>query len=159
MIDQDSKEIRRFFDLLGSAFCGLIYSFFFWKDFFRYEHSESAKIISLPLILVVGLTVYIVSYSLFWKLLDTKFLHGYFNFVLISVFGITVSLFFGLGIQITFHGFPANFNFELFFNRFLSLVFSFNTILFYYFSSLPMAAFWFVGVLCSWKFSKKQILP
>ena len=102
MIDKDSKEIRRFFDLLGSTFCGLIYSYISWREFFRYSHSDSSANFFLPLFLLLGLTVYVTSYLLLWKLLNTKFLRGYFNFIFISVLGVTISIFFGLGIEYIF---------------------------------------------------------
>lgn len=79
----DSKEIRRFFDLLGSVFSGLVFSFIFWEEFFRFSHSGANKFIFLPIFLLLGLSIYTFSiryFGNFWKRNFLRAFQFYFNF-------------------------------------------------------------------------------
>lgn len=151
----DSKEIRRFFDLLGSVFCGLVISFIFWTEFFRFSHSRENKFLFLPIFLLLGISIYTFFYKLIWKFFKAKFFYGHFNFILISVLSISIVFLCGLSINYLFHGLPV-FSTDF---RVSAKQYIFNLILFYYYTLLPMAVFWFIGVLCSWKFAKRDILP
>lgn len=156
MFEAKSEDIRRFFDLLGSIFCGLFYSFALWENSFR--RTTNYKYFYLPIFLSAGLCIYLFFYRLIWRKLKTHFLHGYSNFLVISIFAGT--LFFSIASPLGH--FLLSQTVSIFVTRFSLFVSGLSVIkLFLGFCliSLPMAFFWFLGILITWKFSKKQFMP
>jgi hypothetical protein len=144
MSEMKSGEVRRFFDLLGSIFCGVFVGLVF------------GGMISTPN-LVVSIVAHLISvvacvyvFSVFprfyWHFVGTKFLYGYFNFVLISVSNVSLIMFSSYIFYIVSS--PKRVVFTL--NDLNRL----ETI-----SILPMAFFWILGIITAWKFSKRETLP
>jgi hypothetical protein len=158
MFEAKSAEIRRFFDLLGSIVVSLIGSFAIWQDEFRFTNhfTQNQKYLFQLLFMTAVLSVYLIFHRLIWRFVNTRFLYGYANFLLISI--LSVSSFVVLIIAVNLLLQP-NFNQSLFLlNRLLSRNNPFEIIVFYWATSLPMAFFWLIGILTSWRFSEKNTL-
>lgn len=156
MFEAKSFEIRRFFDLLGSTLTVLLFGFGIWQEFFRFQ--PALRYLILALLIAVGLAIYLSFYKLIWKFLNTRFLYGYANFLIISVLSVSVASV----IAITSKALLNDSNFESSLNQFQLLISRFSAtklLLFYWGTSLPMTAFWLIGVLTAWKFSKRRNLP
>jgi hypothetical protein len=154
MFEAKSADVRRFFDLLGSIFCVLLYSLIIWQEVFRFQQPD--RFFYLPLFFAVGLAIYMSFYHLIWRRLNTRFLYGYANFLLISVLSVSTAGVLAIFIKlVTTHNPPLWFNqIDLFTLRALVA----KVLLFYWATSLPMALFWLIGVLTVWKFSKRNFL-
>lgn len=150
MFEAKSEDIRRFFDLPGSIFCGLVVGFCAWEDYFRSPFLTD-KIHFLPLFFIAPLFFYLIFYRLVWQKVKTKAFSGNLNFLLISLPGVSLSLlFFSLLIFKT----PPNFIVN---SLSMETIFKFSAA--NLIAILPMAFFWFIGILTAWKFSKKNFLP
>jgi hypothetical protein len=143
MSEMKSDEVRRFFDLLGSIFCGVFVGLVI------------GGVISTPNLVVTfvvstistGICVYIFSVfpRFYWHFVGTKFLYGYFNFILISVSNVSLTIFASFIFYLT----DGTKQFGLTF-RTLNLI---ETI-----AVLPMAFFWILGIITAWKFSNRETL-
>jgi hypothetical protein len=143
MSEMKSGEVRRFFDLLGSIFCGVFVGLVI------------GGLISTPNLVVTfvvstistAICVYIFSVfpRFYWHFVGTKFLYGYFNFVLISVSNVSLIIF----ASYIFYLVDSSKEFGLTF-RILNML----EIIFV----LPPAFFWILGIITSWKFSKRETL-
>jgi hypothetical protein len=101
-------------------------------------------------------TCYVTLHRLIWRFVNSKFLFGYFNFILISIPGLTFSILLIVLGGVLFRGAAIFPNTNFAFVGIMSKIFSLNSLVIYYTGTLPMAFFWFIGVLTAWKFSKKQ---
>jgi hypothetical protein len=143
MSEMKSGDVRRFFDLLGSIFCGIFVGLVI------------GGLISTPNLVVtfvvstisIAICVYVFSVfpRFYWHFVGTKFLYGYFNFVLIAVSNVSLIIFATFMLHLLI---PSNKVF-LSFREFFMLN---------YLSVLPMAFFWILGIITSWKFSKRETL-
>lgn len=150
MFETNSAEIRRFFDLLGSSVCGLIFGYIVLEGFCT-NRLQINQIVISPLIFIMPLLVYLFFHKLVWEKLNTKAFGGNLNFILISL--PSVSFLFLFYSFVVFKLLP-----NLLVERDLSkFIFAFG--LTNLFAILPMGFFWIIGILTSWKFSKKNILP
>lgn len=156
MFEAKSFEIRRFFDLLGSIFCGLIIGFGFSQEASR--AFKMPRIWLFALFFTAGAMIYVSFYKLVWRFINTRFFYGYANFLMISVLGVSVVFLIVTAAKVLMIG--GDFNDSL--SRYGLMIsrFSLNKIfLFYWATSLPMAVFWLIGILTAWKFSKREPLP
>jgi hypothetical protein len=154
MLEAKSADVRRFFDLLGSIFCVLLYSLIIWQEEFRFN--KPPGYFYLPLFVVIALSIYLSFYRLIWRGLNTRFLYGYANFLLISVLSVSTA-----GALVIFINLVNSRNPPLLFNQidlFTWRAMVIKLLLFYWATCLPMALFWLIGVLTVWKFSKPNFL-
>jgi hypothetical protein len=143
MSEMKSEEVRRFFDLLGSIFCGVFVGLVI------------GGVISTPNLVVTfvvstistGICVYIFSVfpRFYWHFVGTKFLYGYFNFILISVSNVSLIIF-----AVSFCYFVSPWKG---FNLTAEVIYKFNFV-----SLFPMSFFWILGIITTWKFSKRETL-
>ncbi len=143
MSEIKSGEVRRFFDLLGSIFCGAVVGLVI------------GGLISTPKLVVsfvvfpisTAICVYIFSVfpRFYWHFVGTKFLLGYFNFVLIAVSNVSLIIFASLlyYLMSPLKGFGFTFS-SLYRLKIIAI--------------LPMAFFWILGIITAWKFSKRETL-
>jgi hypothetical protein len=143
MSEMKSEEVRRFFDLLGSIFCGVFVGLVI-GGMIPTPNLVVTFVVSTILI-VICVYVFSVFPRFYWHFIGTKFLYGYFNFILISVTNVSLIIFAAFMLYLLI---PAN-------KVFLSFreIFMLN-----YLSILPMAFFWILGIITAWKFSKREIL-
>lgn len=143
MLEMKSEDVRRFFDLLGSIFCGIVVGLII-GGIIRTPNLVVAFVVSA---ISTAICVYIFSVfpRFYWHFVGTKFLYGYFNFVLISVSNVSLIIFAALVFHLLI---PANKVF-LSFQEFFTLN---------YLSVLPMAFFWILGIITAWRFSKRETL-
>jgi hypothetical protein len=144
MSEMKSGEFRRFFDLLGSIFCGLIVGLAGGELVVEKTHICGFAI--YPLAVATCVYIFSVFPRFYWHFVGTKVLYGYFNFVLIAVSNVFLVIF-ALFIREQFNPWKniGAFDFKALF-------------LLYYFSILPMAFFWILGIITAWKFSKRETL-
>jgi hypothetical protein len=147
MLEIRSEDIRRFFDLLGSIFCGLLIGFSLWDG--TIQNSISNRWYYLPVFIGLVLITYLGIHRLVWNKVSSKFLYGYFNFILISILSFTLVSLFGIICSYLAGIFPAIFRFH--FRPIMSWP---TTVLIYLGATLPMAFFWLIGSITSWKFAK-----
>lgn len=154
MFEATSADIRRFFDLLGAFFYSLVGSFMLWKD--EFPSSLNYRFILLPLFIFAGVSIFLSLHHLVWRFVNTRFLLGYANFLIISALSVTttVVLLVIVGAAVRQNSALSFHRLELFYLR-TSLT---EVILFYWATSLPMAFFWMVGWLTAWKFSRRNFL-
>jgi len=158
MVEAKSADIRRFFDLLGSIVVPLIGSFVIWQDEFRFRNnfSQNQNYLFLLLFMTAGLSIYLIFHRLLWRFVNTRFLYGYANFLLISI--LSVSSIAALIITVNLLLQPNLDRLFFLFERLMSRNSTVEIIVFYWATSLPMAFFWLIGILTSWKFSEKNLL-
>jgi hypothetical protein len=143
MSEMKSGDVRRFFDLLGSIFCGVFVGLVFGGMISTSKVVDA--FVAFPF--SIGACVYIFSVfpRFYWHFVGTKFLYGYFNFILISVSNVSLIIFATFMLHLLI---PSNKVF-LSFQEFFMLN---------YLSVLPMAFFWILGIITTWKFSKRKTL-
>ena len=156
MFEAKSEEVRRFFDLLGSIFLGILFGVVIAKDIFRYTFSD--RVFVSIVFSLIPLIYYVTFHYLVWRFVNSKFLFGYFNFILISIPSLTLSILTAVLGEKLFRGMPISPTTNFSFSIFMFSVFSPHTLFVYSIGNLPMAFFWFIGVLTAWKFSKKRVL-
>jgi hypothetical protein len=144
MSEIKSGEVRRFFDLLGSIFCGVFVGLVI-GGLISTPNSVVTFVVST---ISIAICVYIFSVfpRFYWHFVGTKFLYGYFNFVLIAVSNVFLFVF-ALFIREQFNPWKifGAFDFKALF-------------ILYYVSLLPMSFFWILGIITAWKFSKRETL-
>lgn len=156
MFEARSADVRRFFDLLGSIFCGLIIGFVLSDEATRVY--KTPRVLLFALFFIAGATVYLSFYKLVWRFVNTKFLYGYANFLMISVLSVSVAVVIVTANKVLLSGDDLSNSLrqlEMLISRMLPT----KILLFYWVTSLPMAAFWLIGILTAWKFSKSKSLP
>jgi hypothetical protein len=142
MSEMKSEEVRRFFDLLGSIFCGFIFGIACVK--MSVNLTSTDKLIVYPISLAIGSYAFSVLPRLYWHLVSTKFLYGYFNFILISVSNVSLIAF----LKFLFPNIiPIK-----------EIDGTQDIILLYFLPTLAMAFFWILGIITAWKFSKRETL-
>jgi hypothetical protein len=143
MSEMKSGEVRSFFDLLGSIFCGIFVGLAI-GGMISTPNSVVTFVVSTS---STAICIYIFSVfpRFYWHFVGTKFLYGYFNFVLIAVSNVSLIIFAALVFHLLI---PTNKVF-LSFREFFMLN---------YLSVLPPAFFWILGIITSWKFSKRETL-
>ncbi len=150
MFEANSVDVRRFFDLLGSVVSSLIIGVIVLEGFCTKPYQMN-KIIISPLIFIMPMLVYLFFHKLVWEKLNTNAFSGNLNFILISL--LSASFLFIFYSIVVFKELP-----KLLLEGYLSkMVFAFG--LANLFAILPMGFFWIIGILTSWKFSRKNILP
>jgi hypothetical protein len=144
MSEMKSGEVRRFFDLLGSIFCGIVVGTGCGKLVVESTHINSFVV--FPIVLAICSYIFSVFPRFYWHFVGTKVLYGYFNFVLIAVSNVFLFVFV-LFIREQFNPWKniGAFDFKALF-------------ILYYVSLLPMAFFWILGIITAWKFSKRETL-
>jgi hypothetical protein len=143
MFEMKSGEVRRFFDLLGSIFCGIVVGIGIGGEI------STPNLIVTFVVCTISTAICVYIFSVFprfyWHFVGTKFLYGYFNFVLTSVSNVSLVIF---AVSVCYFVNPwkgFNPNVE-------------NIYKLYYFSLLPPAFFWILGIITDWKFSKRETL-
>ncbi len=143
MSEIKSGEVRRFFDLLGSIFCGAVVGLVIGGEI----STQNLVVTFVVSTISIAICVYIFSVfpRFYWHFVGTKFLHGYFNFVLIAVSNVSLIIFasFLYYLMSPLKGFGFTFS-SLYRLKIIAI--------------LPMAFFWILGIITAWKFSKREIL-
>ena len=142
MREMKSGEVRQFFDLLGSIFCGTVLGIAFVK--MSVNLTSTDKLFVYPISLAIGSYFFSILPRFYWHLVGTKFLYGYFNFILISVSNVSLIIF----LKFLFPNvIPIK-----------EIDGTQDIILLYFLSTLAMAFFWILGIITAWKFSKRESL-
>ncbi len=143
MSEMKSGEVRRFFDLLGSIFCGIVVGIGIGG--LISTPKSVITFIAFPVSIAICGYIFSVFPRFYWHFVGTKFLYGYFNFVLIAVSNVSLIIF----VALVFHLLIPTNKVFLSFQEFFTLN---------YLSVLPMAFFWILGIITAWKFSKRETL-
>jgi hypothetical protein len=143
MSEMKSGEVRRFFDLLGSIFCGIVVGLSF--GMLNIKANVINVFAAFPICIAICVYIFSVFPRFYWHFVGTKFLYGYFNFVLIAVSNVSLMIF---AVTLCYLVNPwkgFNLNAEVLYKL-------------YYFSLLPPTFFWILGIITAWKFSKSETL-
>lgn len=155
MFEATSAGVRRFFDFLGSIFCGLIFGFILSQEVSRFI--QTSRFLFIALFIIAGLAIYLAFYKLVWRFLNQRFLLGYANFLIISILSVSIAAPFAIAVRLLMINRNPDFSFDQL-ELFISNLSPDGVLLFYWATSLPMAFFWLVGWLTAWKFRERKFL-